>query len=64
LEEAIDQYQQATSLDPDKVGYHLALARAYRDNGQIAQAVEAYKHVLEMAPDNAAAQRALQELGY
>jgi tetratricopeptide (TPR) repeat protein len=63
-DEAIKEWEQAVALAPDSVWYHLSLGGAYRANGQTPRAAEAYQRVLELAPGNAAAKKALQDLGY
>lgn len=63
LEEAIVQYEKAALLAPGYLWHNLSLAQAYRSNGQASEAREMYRRVLELDPGNAAAERALDELG-
>jgi tetratricopeptide (TPR) repeat protein len=55
--------EQAVALQPQAVGYRLALADGHRQFGYDQKALTLYQEVLDLAPDNAAAQQALQELG-
>lgn len=54
--------EQAVALQPQTVRYRLALADGHRQFGYNQKARTLYREVLEMAPDNAAAQQAIQEL--
>jgi tetratricopeptide (TPR) repeat protein len=47
-EVAIEQFAKAISRNPDKAGYHLHLARAYRDNGETQKARAAYEKALQI----------------
>lgn len=55
--------EQAVALQPQMVDYRLAWADGHRQFGANQQALTLYQEILEMAPDNAAAQLAIQELG-
>lgn len=60
---AISHLEQAVALNPDSVGYLLHLAQGYREVSRYGDAIGVYRRVLELAPDNAQAQQALEELG-
>jgi tetratricopeptide (TPR) repeat protein len=62
LDEAIAELELAVSLAPNNVWRHLALGNAYRANGQNAQAIEVYRHILEIDPDHPEATQALEEM--
>jgi tetratricopeptide (TPR) repeat protein len=74
VERSIAEFEEAVRLasswrgKPDLalsevVKYHLALADAYRDAGQVQKARSAYKSVLTLDPTNRQAEGALQALG-
>jgi cytochrome c-type biogenesis protein CcmH/NrfG len=51
-------------LAPDNVQYLLILGNAYRANGQSSQALDTYRSIIRLDPENAPARQALQELGH
>jgi len=51
--EAIKSYQEALSLKGDYIAAYVSLATAYEENGQINEAVEAYKAVMPYGVENA-----------
>jgi cytochrome c-type biogenesis protein CcmH/NrfG len=46
------------------VRHHLLLAQGYSRAERYRDAIEAYRQVLKLAPDNAQAQKALEELNW
>ena len=63
-DEAVPYLERAAALDPRSVRYQLVLAQGYSRAGRYHDAIGAYLRVLELAPDNAQALQALQELGW
>ena len=59
---AIPYFERAVRDDATSVSYWLLLGQAHRAAGQIDAAIDAYEQVLVLKPDNAAAQKALDEL--
>ena len=52
--EAIDAYNKAIALDPNKAGWHNNLAQAYAKSNQADKAVEEYDKAATLEPANAA----------
>jgi superkiller protein 3 len=63
-DEAISHLEQAAALNPNSTGYLSRLAEGYRAAGRYGDAIGVYRRVLELAPDNAQARQALEELGW
>jgi protein O-GlcNAc transferase len=61
---AISHLEQAAALNPKSARYLLLLALGYQEVGRTDDAIEAYRRVLALAPDNAQARQALEELGW
>jgi mannosyltransferase len=60
--DALAHLQRAVDLEPTNVNWLLALAGAYRQLDQRENAVNTYRRVLALAPNNQRASQALQEL--
>ena len=50
LNEAIQAYNKAISLDPDYADAHINLGNALTDLGQLIDAIQAYKNALSLKP--------------
>lgn len=61
-QEAIQEYEQATEIDPSKVTDWKALGNLYIKNDQIEEATRAFEKVVELDPKDQDAQRALSRL--
>jgi tetratricopeptide (TPR) repeat protein len=61
--EAVLHWERAAVLRSDSVEAYLSLAQAYVQAQAYPQAIEAYGHVLELAPDHTQARQALEALG-
>lgn len=55
-------FMEAMELDPEDTDYVMDLAKSYMKNGLVKKAAEMYEKVLEIDPNNAAAQWALNEI--
>lgn len=60
--QAIKELLAATAAAPEVVQYQARLAQALQTMGLTAEAIAAYQRVLELAPDDAQARKALEEL--
>lgn len=63
-DEALSHLEQALALNPRSVDAHFILAQAYVQARRYRQAIESYLQILELQPDHAQAQQALEELGW
>jgi len=61
-EDAIQQYEKAVEIDPDKLTDWKALANLYIKNDQVEEATGAFKKVVELDPEDQDAQTALSRL--
>jgi tetratricopeptide (TPR) repeat protein len=61
-EEAIEEYEKATEIDPSKVTDWKALANLYIKNDQLEEATGAFEKVVELDPEDQDAQTALSRL--
>ena len=62
LDEAIDAYTQAITLDPQLVSAHLALGMALRERGDMNAARKAFENVVLLDPDNYQALRGIGDI--
>ena len=58
-DQAIDKYQRSLSLNSGAIQTYLLLGDAYRASGDLAGAVEVYKRITEIAPDDFVGHRGL-----
>jgi tetratricopeptide (TPR) repeat protein len=61
LQEAVEQYEAAISLDPDGAEEHNNLGDVLYQTGRVAEAMEQYEQALQIKPDYASAQNNLGE---
>ncbi len=61
-DDAIALCQRGLASHPNYASGHLALARAYQLSGDLERAAEAFRRVVELAPDNIAGHLGLSEL--
>jgi len=63
-QEALPHLERALALNPDAVSAHLILAQAYVQAHRYHQAIDVYRQVLVLQPDNDQARQSLQALGW
>jgi tetratricopeptide (TPR) repeat protein len=63
-EEALPHLERALALNPDSVDAHLTLAQAYVQAHRYGEAIDVYRQVLVLQPDNDQARRSLETLGW
>ena len=56
---AIERYREALSIDPEFVDAVHALAMAYKELGELDEAIEAGKRLVELSPDDTLAHTSL-----
>jgi tetratricopeptide (TPR) repeat protein len=64
IDRGLSHLEEAVLLNPRSVRHHLLLAQGYSRAERYRDAIEAYRQVLKLAPDNAQAQKALEELNW
>lgn len=63
-EEALPHLERALALNPDSVDAHLILAQAYVQAHLYREAIDVYRQVLVLQPDNDQARQSLEALGW
>jgi tetratricopeptide (TPR) repeat protein len=58
---ALAAFQKAATLEPEDIGWQMALGGAYEQTGDLVAALEHYQHAVELSPNSAIAWRALAD---
>ena len=62
FDQAVTAFRQALALDPNSVETRIALAKVLDINGQAAEALQEYEHVIRIAPQRSDVRRRIEQI--